>query len=113
MELRKIFMGLSLLSIPMIFIDKAIALGWLIGQLSMIALEYGRSWFYSRLLEESKFSVRMYVAYIICVLALIIVPLLIAFFKPNIINPYAVFAAFLLDRLITFIFNSFKRERSV
>ena len=112
MKLMKIYLGLALLGLPVSFFNLSIGFGWTIGHLVMAGLTFTRAVFYDMLLSMEKFSMAKYFSYIIFTVGMIALPLGVSFIYPNILNPYAIFVAYFLDRALHFVFNLFTKEET-
>lgn len=112
MKMWKIYGILGLLGLPLFIWNSAIALGWMIGHFVMSILVLARKRFYDILLSSSEFSMAQYIMYIVFTVGLISFPLGISFFYQRILNPYAIFAAYFLDRTLHFILNLFVKEET-
>lgn len=101
-----------LFGLVLFFFDYSYGLGWVLGWLFIILLEYNREKILDRLLDINDFSMKRYIAYLIGVMFWIAAPLLMSFLIPNHINPFAIFGAYFSSRLIMFISKTFiKGER--
>lgn len=112
MKLWKIYAILGLLGLPVLLLSVPIGLGWMIGHAVMALLVVARTAFYGKLLSKDTFSAMQFGAYLIFTTGLITIPLLISFFFQDIIQPLAIFAAYLLDRGLHFVYNIFVKEES-
>lgn len=112
MKVWMIYGILGLLGIPVMFFNLAVGLGWVLGHAVMILLVISRERFYSLLLDTSKFSMFKFGSYIIYTVGLIALPLAVSFYFQHIINPFAIFAAYFVDRAVHFIFNLFMKEET-
>ncbi len=112
MKVWMIYGILGLLGLPVLFFNFAVGLGWILGHVVMILLVISRNRFYSLILDTTKFSMTKYGSYIIYTVGLIAVPLLGAFYFQDILNPFAIFAAYFADRAVHFIFNLFMKEET-
>lgn len=110
MKLRNVYLVLALLGIPLLFWKYPIALGWTIGHLVMFVLEMARLSFYSKVMNSSTFRMSQYFAYVLVTICLIAGPLFLSFIFRDVIEPLAIFAAYFTDRILTFVFNIFKKE---
>lgn len=110
MRLEKVNAILLLLGLPLMFFNSAIGLGWIIGQLVMIALVISRRRFYTNMMDSTVFNMKQYVSYVLFTILLITIPLLISFAFNEIINPLAIFMAYFVGRILTFVFNLFVKE---
>ncbi|CAM3497929.1 hypothetical protein G7061_03215 [Erysipelothrix sp. HDW6B] len=110
---RKIKIAICVVgAIILSIIDWRLGLGWLIGWTSLLTLEHFRNLFYNIILDEQQFTVKKYVGYIIFVFVILWLPLLLAFMFPAWINPYAIAATYLLDRLLLFMTGIFTKEKA-
>lgn len=112
MKVWKIYGILGLLGLPVLFFNTSIGLGWTVGHCVMSTLALARERFYDILLSNTEFSMAQYAAYIVFTIGLLSVPLGISFFFSEIINPYAIFAAYFIDRSLHFILNLFVKEET-
>lgn len=112
MAIWKIYGILGLLGLPLMFYNLPIGLGWLVGHVVMVVLVFARDRFYDILLSGSEFRISQYASYIVFILGLISIPLLISFFFEQIMNPYAIFGAYFLDRIVHFVYNIFVKEET-
>ena len=110
MKIWKVYGLLGLLGFPLFIWNASIALGWVVGQCVMVLLTLARERFYDILLSSSKFSAAQYGGYIIFTVGLLSAPLIISFLYQEVLNPYAVFAAYFLDRTLHFVLNLFVKE---
>ena len=107
MKRWKLNMLLSLIGIPLLFWKVPIGLGWIVGQTVMTLLVVAREAFYSKLLTDDKFTMQQYYMYVLFTMILIAGPLLLSFFFQEILEPFAIFASYFLDRMLTFVLNLF------
>lgn len=112
MKLRKIYVFLLLAGLPLLVWNYPIAIGWMIGQLVMTILVTARTAFYEKILVGSNFKMNQYVSYVLFTIALIAGPLLFSFFFRELIEPLAVFAAYFVSRILTFLVNLFSKEKT-
>lgn len=112
MKLHKLFLGLLLLSIPLFFLNPSIGFGWAIGQTVMVLLVLSREAFYKKLFDSTTFDMKQYVAYVLYTIVLLAGPLLFSFFYSQFINPIAIFAAYFIDRMLSFVVNLFNKEKN-
>lgn len=110
MRLEKIYLFLMILGIPVAFFDLASGLGWIVGQLVMIALVIARSAFYDKVLDSTSFSMKLYVSYVLFTMLLISLPLLVSFLYSDILSPVGIFLAYFMDRILLFVINIFKKD---
>ena len=92
------------------FFDFSYGLGWLSGWIFILLLEYNREKFLNSVLDLENFLLRKYIAYLLGVTLWLVVPLLISAIFPDFLNPFAVFAAYLANRIIMFVSNAFVKE---
>ena len=108
---RKIILGLQVvIGIILIFIDRAYAGGWFLGWAIMYLVKWMRENLLVRLIDFKRFKVSHYVFYLLLVVVIIAIPLAIAFFYPEVINPYAVFLAYFIDRILMFVTGALVKE---
>lgn len=108
---RKIILGLQVvIGIVLIFIDSAYAGGWFLGWAIMHLVKWMRENLLVRLIDFERFKVSHYVFYLLLVVVIIAIPLAIAFFYPEVINPYAVFLAYFIDRILMFATGALVKE---
>ncbi|QIK69730.1 hypothetical protein G7062_05210 [Erysipelothrix sp. HDW6C] len=100
-------------AIALVFVGLPFAFGWIIGWSALIALAYFRHKFYNIILDEKQFTVKKYISYIIFVFIILWMPLLLAFLFPKIINPFAMAATYIIDRLLFFITGIFSRGPTI
>ncbi len=112
MKMWKIYAILSLCGISLLFLNFFFSLGWTVGHVIMATLAVLRERFYSIILSQTTFSYAQYFAYLIFVIVLIALPLGVSFYVSHIINPYALFGAYFLDRFIHFGWNLFVKEEA-
>lgn len=110
MKIWKINLLLAILGLPALFISIPVGTGWIIGNLIMALLYFSRVRFYDKLLDGSKFKMSQYGAYIFYTIVLIAGPLLFSFFYPKVMEPFAIFAAYFVSRILTFVQGIFKKE---
>lgn len=99
-----------ILGCALFFWDISFGVGWLFGWIFAGLLRQFREPVLERLIDFENFSRRKYVGYLLLVMAWIALPLLISFFVPAYINPFAVFAAFFADRILMFVLNMLSKE---
>ena len=110
MRLEKIYMFLMVLGIPVAFVDFANGLGWIVGQLVMIALVFAREAFYDKVLVSASFRMKQYFSYVFFKVMLISLPLLASFLYSNILSPMGIFLAYFMDRILLFVMNIFVKD---
>lgn len=108
---KKIKITLALLgTLGFLFLDLSFSLGWLLGWIALFALSFFRERYYSIVLTEKDFSVKRYLAYILFVFVILWIAPILAFIFPKVLNPFALIAAYFIDRFITYIGRVFKKE---
>lgn len=112
MKLHRIYILLALLGIPFLIWNMPIAIGWIIGHGVMFLLVIARTLFYDNVLNSPEFKMGKYISYVLFTVVLIAGPLLFSFFFREWVEPLAVFAAYFLDRSLTFITNLFSKEKA-
>lgn len=97
-------------TIGLLFVDWSMSLGWLVAWIALYVLSFFRERYYSIALTEENFSVRRYFGYIILVFAVLWIAPILAFLFPKVLNPFALIAAYFIDRFILYIGRIFKKE---
>ncbi|EFR30689.1 hypothetical protein [Eremococcus coleocola] len=108
---NRIILGLVILiGLGLFFVNFSYALGWLLGWAVMLLVAWLRQNVLVKIIDFDHFKARHYVLYLLAIMLLIALPLGVAFFFPEIVNPYAIFLAYFIDRILMFATGSLKKE---
>lgn len=90
-------------SIVLLFIDTTYAFGILLALGALFVLTFLRSAFYKQIMGVEKLNPRLFISYTLIVFLLMSIPLGLAVFFPDVINPFFVAGTIFLDRIYNFI----------
>lgn len=99
-----------ILGLSLFLIDIPSGLGWIVGWISIVILDYSRENILKKIIDFDNFSVTKYVGYLLGVAIWIAIPLLLSFRYPGYVNPLSIFGAYFTDRIIMFVTKSFVKE---
>jgi len=109
--MTKLHVTVIILGCALFFLDIAYGLGWLLGWLFIGLLRHNRERILEKIIDFENFSMSAYIIYLLGVMVWIAAPLLASFFAPQYINPWAIFGAYILDRILMFIINTFSKAK--
>lgn len=104
--MNKLKLIVFILGCSTFFIDTSWGLGWVLGSLVMFLLNTFREPILDRIIDFKNIKISYYILYLLAVMLLIALPLLLAFWIPDIINPLWVFVAYFTSRILDFITRS-------
>ena len=84
-------------------------IGWLLGWLFIGILRHYRERILDKVVDLQNFSVARYMAYLFGIIVWIAIPLAISVFFPEYVNPFAIFGAYFIDRILLFVTDTLKR----
>jgi len=108
-KMTKLHVTIIILGSGLFFLDISYGFGWLLGWLFIGLLRINRERILERIIDFDNFSMSAYIIYLIGVMVWIAIPLLASFFAPQYINVWAIFGAYIADRILMFIINAFSK----
>lgn len=99
------------LSVIFLFIDYSFSVGIITALVALGVLGFVRVYFYTRVFDVASFKPSLVVGYSVFVLAIMFVPLGLAFFFPEVINPYFMAGTILFERFYKFVSNIFSPSK--
>ena len=86
-----------------------ICIGWLLGWLFIGILRHYRGRLLDRVINFENFSVARYMLYLFGIIVWIAIPLAISVVFSEYVNPFAIFGAYFVDRILLFATDTLKR----
>lgn len=107
--MTKLHFTIILLGSLLFLWDTSFGLGWLLGWFFIGLLRHYRERILDRVIDLKDFSVARYMTYLIGVIVWIAIPLAISALLPEYVNPFTIFGAYFMDRILLFVTNTLKR----
>jgi len=108
-KMTKLHVTVIILGSSLFFLDFSLGIGWLLGWLFAGLLRINRERILERIIDFENFSMKTYIIYLLGVMVWIAIPLLASLFVPQYISPWAIFGAYIADRILMFIINAFSK----
>lgn len=92
-----------IISISLLFFNYQASFGVMVALLALLALKFLRQAFIKKVMASDKINVGLFVIYMVIVFLIMAVPLALAFYLPNYINPYFLGATIIIERIYMFV----------
>lgn len=92
-----------IISISLLFFNYQASFGVMVALLALLALKFLRQAFIKKVMSTDKINVGLFVIYMVIVFLIMAVPLALAFYLPNYINPYFLGATIIIERIYMFV----------
>lgn len=109
--MSKLHFTIFLLGLSLFLWDISYGIGWIFGWVFITLLRIYREPILEKIIGDFKnFSARNYIIYLLGVMVWIAIPPVISLLAPNYISAFAIFGAYVIDRILMFVTKSFSKE---